>query len=366
VRGTPAGAGVLLDGDPVGNLPLDALRICPGSHELIVSYGGRRIWLSTETVEVSGERVVEVFPRPNVVLVGADGWPPRVETLARYSRAGTEPLPLRADMSETRSWRRIDLPRDTDLALAVVPGDRSGAADELQLYSPILDVTGKIRSASDLARPRWTRAAWGFDVADSRVGGLSRVVEVTAGGPAQRAGLVVGDRIVAAGGVEVGGAVALRRILAVASPNAPLRLRWSRADSSSKEADLRATVSPWLVVEKADAVPSMVRAAWAAVDAAAADDAASAAANMALLLSAFGRSDEAIEMWRNVNWGERAGVGNGTARYYLGVDLLRAGREREAAAAFREAASSGATAFDDAGPAVAPAARDRLADLGVR
>ena len=51
------------------------------------------------------------------------------------------------------------------------------------------------------------------------------------------------------------------------------------------------------------------------------------------------------------------------AQYYLGVELERLGRERDAARASAAAASTEATAFHDAGPPIAPAAMDRLADL---
>ena len=93
-------------------------------------------------------------------------------------------------------------------------------------------------------------------------------------------------------------------------------------------------------------------------------DAGAARANLALLFSIFGHHELAVETWRKVAWGERAGVGEGTTQYYLGRALEELGREEEAVGCYRKAAASGSTTFHDEGPRVAPAAADRLADLG--
>jgi len=367
LRGGPPGAGVLVDGDPVGALPLEPLRVCPGSHDLVVSYGGRRIWSSEEEIGEAGERVVEVTPRPNLAIVGAESRAPWTGEFLRYNRIAKLRLPRRADLGDPRTWQRMDVPRDTDLALGVSPATRAGAADDVYLYSPILEVAMRIDSASALARPAWTRAAWGFFAVDSRLGGVARVATVVRGGAAAQAGLEVGDRIRAAGGIDVDSAAALRRVLAVASPKAPLELRWERRDGTPRAAAVTARVSPLLVVGAPSPVEAMVRAAWAAVDGVALPpaDAAPALANLALLLSAYGQHERAIETWRQVRWEGREGIGEATARYHLGVELQSVGREREAVAALRAAAAGRSTAFDDEGPAIAPAARDRLADLGV-
>jgi hypothetical protein len=367
LRGGPPGAGVLVDGDPVGALPLEPLRVCPGGHDVVVSYGGRRIWSSEEEIAEAGERVVEVAPRPNLVIVGAEGRPPTAGEFLRYNRIANLRLPRRADFGDPRTWQRIDLPRDADIALGVSPATRAGAADELYLYSPILEIAMRVDSVSAFARPAWTRAAWGFFAVDSRVGGAARVATVVHGGPAAQAGLEVGDRIRAAGGIDVENSGALRRVLAVASPRAPLELRWERRDGSPRSAAVTARVSPHLVVGSPSPVEAIVRAAWAAVDGVALPpaDGAPALANLALLLSAYGHHERAIETWRLVRWEGREGIGEATVRYHLGVELESVGREREAVAALRAAAAGRSTAFDDEGPAVAPAARDRLADLGV-
>jgi Flp pilus assembly protein TadD len=107
-------------------------------------------------------------------------------------------------------------------------------------------------------------------------------------------------------------------------------------------------------------------AAWARVDMAAYPERSmSAQANLALALAEAGNFEAAVEAWKRVRWTDRAGIGEGTRAYYLGVVLDRLGREGEAVRAFRRAASSRATIFTDDGPGVAPAAVDHLVDLGV-
>ena len=87
---------------------------------------------------------------------------------------------------------------------------------------------------------------------------------------------------------------------------------------------------------------------------------------LALLLSEYGHHQLAAETWRRVRWSRSQGISNGTRGYYLGRALERLGKEDEAITALLEAAGSDATTVDDDGPRVAPAAQDRLADLGVR
>lgn len=368
LRGGPAGAGVLLDGEPAGSLPLEAQEVCPGTREVVLSYGGRRIWVSRESVAEADERVVEVAPRPNVVLLGAERWPAGYEGFARLSRVESPAaLPPRVDFSDERTWERLGLARDADLALAVVPSSRPGARDEVWLHSPILGIVAPLGAAPELAAPGWSRPSWGLYVVDSRVGGRARVVDVTPRGPAAAAGIAPGDRVLAVGGIDVEESAALRRVLSVASAAAPLSLRWQRPDGTTREAELRATITPELRAVAGEPPQAMLRAAWATVDGVSHPpaEAAPALANLALLLAAFERDERAAEVWKRTRFGERAGVGPGTADYYVGVALLEQGREREATAALRAAAASEATAFDDEGPRVAPAARDRLADLGV-
>jgi tetratricopeptide (TPR) repeat protein len=364
LRGGPSGAEVFLDGEPAGRLPREPLEVCPGLHRVEVRHGGRAVWISREELAEAEDRRIEIVPRPSIVLLGAEQWPEGLAGLSRYSLLEARPSPPEADLSNAASWQAVDLPRDADLALAVV---RSGGAETWYLYAPLLAAASRLENPGSLARPVWTGPSWGWFLADAEPGGPVIVIDAPAGGPAALAGLEAGDRLVSLGGFDVATAERARSVLALASPDSPLAVAWrTAADGSLRIADLRAVRTPLLDPGPfSDATRASVRAAWAVVDALCdPEQAAAALSNLALLLGDAGLGEQAIETWRRVRWHERAGIGQGTARYYLGRELQRAGRDGEAAEAYRAAAASAATVFDDAGPPVAPAARDRLAALG--
>jgi len=365
-RGGPDGARVFVDGKEVGRLPLEPLELCPGTHDLEVRRGDRRVWTGSQEFQEVQFTVVTVEARPNVMLVGAEEWPTE---LARYrSRineiAGWQRLP-RGAPSDNRTWDRADLPGEVDLVLARRVSGHEGGPVEWFVYSPILELVAPLDLVrANLDRPRWTVAVWGFDTVDSEVGGPVRVVAVSLGGPAASAGLVAGDRITAVGGASVTSTRQLRRILAVASWKAPLEIEWNSADGGSRKKSLSGFPSIWLDPGSASEAP--VRAAWALAEALGEGEwAETARANLAMLYSEYDLHDAAARNWRMVGWDERAGIGRGTAQYYLGRELEHLGQEAEAIQAYLAAARSSATAVNDYGPRIAPAARDRLADLGV-
>ena len=168
------------------------------------------------------------------------------------------------------------------------------------------------------------------------------------------------------GGTKVVGSTQVQKILDVASINAPLEIEWSSAGDVVRKGRIQGTSTPLLPVVPEDPLRRFVRAGWAVVDSICdVERAPIALANLAMLLSAGERHGAAAETWARVSLSERAGIGAGTVRYYLGKELQELGRMAEAREAHRAAAASPATAFDDEGPGIAPAARDRLADLGV-
>jgi hypothetical protein len=367
VTGGPEGAELTVDGEPAGRLPLEPLRLCPGSRAIGVRFGGRWVWVSIEVME-EGQRIeVEVRPRPNAVVVGAESWPGPLASFAeRFNLAGGLPMPAGVDLSTARGWDELSLPAGTDVAVAVVPAGREGMRDDWFLYSPILRAVREIEVAPPaIPRPQWRRAVWGFSVVDSSLVGSALVVEVHDGGAAAAAALEIGDRIASVGGREVGTAAEVRAALG-AEVDVPVEMSWTARDGESREGVIRASWSPSVDLPTDSVEASMERTAWAVVDSICDRDRASAAlANLALLFAEFGHHDLAAETWQRVRWGERRGIGEGTTQYYLGRELERLGREREAVQAYHRAAASASTAFDDEGPRIAPAALDRLADLGV-
>jgi tetratricopeptide (TPR) repeat protein len=364
----PAGAEVRLDGSFLGRLPFEPREVCPGARRLEVSFAQRLIWRSTVELRDSVDETVRIDPRPNLVLLGdSDGeWPPELAEFAgQFNTAEPQALPRGHDFNDAAGWDRVTLPEDIDLALAVVPTGRAGSRDRWLLYSPILGSVVHLDVAPTLGpRPTWRKPVWGVTVVDSRLAGPAVVIEVVEGGAAAAAGLAVGDRIESLGGRAVTTATEIEATLAVASADRPIEIAWIRGTEQHK-ANLQGRWSPRLLIGPDSEEQAMLRAAWALVDSICAGEWAPAAlANLGLLLSDYEHHQLAADSWRRVRWGKRQGIGEGTSAYYLGRELELLGRENDAVAAYTRAVSSVSTTFDDDGPRVAPAARDRLADLG--
>jgi hypothetical protein len=369
LRGGPDRAEVLVDGTKVGRLPATTLETCPGVRTLAVTLGGRVIWQQTVEMDEGRELALDVEPRPNLVFVGTEQWPTELAELGRtFNLVGRLDHPRDAELGSRDGWTALRFPPEVDLAFGVVPARRQGAADRWYLYSPILREVMQIEAVPPgLERPEWSTVTWGFAVVDTAVGGTLRVVRVIEGGPAAKAGLAVGDRIVEVAGRKVEDAHQAEATLKLARPDKPVRLKWVGAKGEAAEADLIGNLSPLLVSRHERLDVAMVRAAWAELDANIADPrvVASALANLGLLFLEHGHFELAVDIWRRVDWGARAGIGEGTKQYYLGRALEGEGREDDAVAAYRKAAASASTAFTDDGLPIALAARDRLADLGV-
>ena len=166
------------------------------------------------------------------------------------------------------------------------------------------------------------------------------------------------------GGSQVVSAQQAQRLLAVASASAPLDAEWVSQSGRTGRGQLQGRLSPSLANAESDELANALRAAWAVVDSVTGRERASIArANLALLLAGRGKHGLAAERWNESALEERAGIGQGSAAYYLGCAMEAAGRKSAAIDAFRQAADSESTAFNDEGPAVAAAARDRLRTL---
>jgi len=173
--------------------------------------------------------------------------------------------------------------------------------------------------------------------------------------------------LISLGGSQIGDAEQARRILGVASAAAPLDAEWLAPAGTTHRGRLDGEPTVRLGVESSSIAEAIVRAAWTRVDAACDESQAPAAlANLALLLSKHEQHDLAVQVWKRVHLAARTGIGEGTVLYFLGSELELMGADPEAIVAHRAAAASSATAFDDEGPRIAPAARDRLADLGIK
>lgn len=336
-----AGAALQVDGTGAGPLPQPALEACAGERRLTATRSGRRVWAGSVDL-ADGERMeVPMAARPNLVLVGVEVAP----LWASAWSVATLEAPAGFDPSSPVSWKALALPSDTDLAWS--PG---GA------WSPWLEAVIPLPSGELLSGPPpRTRGSAGIGLADGGPWGTARVVRLRPEGPAQRAGVRLGERVAAVDGVAVPSA--REGEAAIASAAAPaVELTLEGGSPSPRHVRVELAPSPWLPPPPSGPAEAALRAAWAAAQSAAEPEALAAAADLAASLAAAGRAEAAIERWRSVPFGGRAGIGEGTGAYFLGRALQAAGRSGEAAAALSRAAASKATAESDDGPPLAPAA----------
>ena len=370
VRGAPDGASIEVDDKAVGIAPVEVVEACPGERTLQVAARGRVVWRSIEEFPLDGELTVEVHARPNALLFGTDTWPSGLGDLA--SQVNTIEIDsgrVSSSLTEASAWERLDLAGGIDLAVAVLPPDEDGSTGRWVLYSPHLETAHRLDGLDvGTAPPAWMTTVTGLHLVDSSVGGPALVAVVRPGSPAAAAGVQVGERVLAVDGQPVGAAAEAGEWIAGQGIAMPMTLELASRDGEPRVVKMQGVASPRLLPPEWRSGPAASWvAAWASADGAAgvADVRSTALANFALLLSEAGRHAAAVETWRRVRWGDRPGVGSGTAAYYVGRALEALGREKDAGKAFIEASRSSSTAFTDQGPAVAPAAADHLADLGV-
>ncbi len=366
ITGEPLGAAVRINGEDAGFVPVEEAKVCPGRVVIEVEAGKRIVWRDERTAREEVAASIEITPRPNVALIGADRWPGELQQFSGlFNAPSTTEAPSGVDLTGVDGWMQLELPRDTDLALAVLPPLRRGGADRWFLWSPVLRTVTQLEAApEECPRPSWQRTVWGLTVADSRLGGKGLVVEVAVDGAAARAGVQIGDRVLAIDGEEMASSAMIRgRLEQAGAQSRTFQLMGPGA--APREVEITGDTSPVLLASgEREGLPAVL-AAWAAVDAVAFPDRAAAAlGNLAMLQSESGNATMAAESWRRVRWGDRKGINAGTASYYLGRELAVLGREREAIDAFRAALGAGARTFTDEGPQLAPAAQDHLTDLG--
>lgn len=366
--GGSAAARLVIDGEDLGAVPAEATTLCAGPRRVEVRAGGRSVFAASIEVSEDAERIVPIVATPSLALVGTEDRPPALASVAASMTVrATLPLPRGADLRRPEGWDAVSLPADVDLAAAVVPAADPADPPTLLLMSPILRTVERLTVPLESgARPVWRVPWFGLRVADD--GAVVRVVEVVPGSPAAAAGIAAGDVLSAIDGRSVGRSRDARAALAAAGLDVPSPLTVVSPGAAPRVVPVVPAASPYLDPGRAQAGADAVLAAFAAVDALASDkDASSASANLALALARAGRYERAAEVWSRVVWPERPGIGPGTAAYHRGVALSRLGQERETEAreALVKARGSAATTRDDGGPAVAPAAADHLADLGV-
>jgi len=359
----PVGADIVVDGERMSRTPSRPIELCPGERELEIRYEARRIWTETLSLTDDQEAVVRLEARPNLLLIGAEEWPaPLIGMASKFNFEGRRSS-AGVDLSLPQSWSALRLADDVDLAIS--RRREAGRDVGWWIYSPHLDQLSSFDTLPiGLSRPDWKVVTWGLSLVDSDRYGPALVAEVRPGGAADEAGLRVGARLLSLGGSQVVSAQQAQRFLAVASASAPLDAEWVSQSGRTGRGQLQGRLSPSLAHAESDDSANALRAAWAVVDSVTGGERGSIArANLALLLAGRGMHSLAAERWNESALSDRAGIGPGSAAYYLGCAMQAAGRTSAAIDAFRRAADSKATAYNDAGPEVAAAARDRLREL---
>jgi tetratricopeptide (TPR) repeat protein len=367
--GTP-GAEILWGGESVATLPTEGpVALCAGSKLLEARASGRAVWRGSIEIPEEGALEVDVAPRPNAAIFGAERWPAELEPLSRsFGWMAGLPLPERADLATPGGWESVVLPPDTDLAVAIVAsGAPVATSPRVYVFSPWLGTVTQVTQPPDrIARPAWSKPLLGWRLVDAGAA-APMVADVVAGGPAARAGVTAGERVVAIGGRSVAAVVDVEAAAVESNAGVATEVALVAAGGGAPRSVKIVPVASPLVREPegATTVERAVAAAFAAVDGAGSADAPAALATLGAILLREGQAGRAIDVLRRVRFDGRPGVGDGTVAYMLGRALEFLGRDEEAREAFSKARASNATAVSDEGPEVGPAAADHLADLGV-
>jgi len=349
-----------VDGERTATLPLTTFETCPGVRTVEVVASGRIVWSSVLDAEES-DITIELAPRPNVVVVGAD-WPKTwAAAVSRWSLRGRVDPPPGADLTTSEGWSAVSLPPATDMAVGVIPRAGIAGEDRLVLFGPSLQVVEDRVSPPLASRPIWTRATLGVSLVDAGQGTVV-FASVTPQGPAARSGLLPGDRLLAISGRSVANASAAKDTIVAAGIGATLELDIAAPSGPVRKVPCTTSPEPVLTPPHGDEPSRIVRAAWASVEAAAGGPgAAIPLANLAVLLERSGQDSAALEAWRRVR-----AIGGGAlaarAAYASGAGLQADGKGVDAIEAFGQAKSE---ALANGDTPLAAAASDRLADLGV-
>jgi tetratricopeptide (TPR) repeat protein len=363
-RVTATGAGydgeLRVDGERIAALPATSFAICPGSR-LIESYAsGRVVWSGTVAADET-DLTLDLTPRPNAVLVGP-AWPASwVATASGWSLRGRIDAPTGVDLSTRDGWGQVALPPGTDLAVAVIPGSGVTGADRTVLYSPALHEVADPATAPPAAPPVFTVATLGAALVDGDAGAVV-LASVDAGGAAEKAGLMRGDRVLAVSGRAAANAAAARTTIVELGPRAKVALDVVSPSGGPRKVECVTDAEPRLPAFRGDDASRVLCAAWAVVEAASGGaDAGPALAGLASLLESAGQGAASLDAWRRVR---ATGGGRLAARaaYAIGAGFQAEGKRAEALEAFQQAKSEAAQLGD---AALEAAANDRLADLGV-
>ncbi len=389
------------------------LSLPPGTHLIEVSQGTTGVFATSVEVQDQQTKVVEVRLRPGLAFLGVLGGDERgsrdlralltaqlgaIDNWTVLDRTWAAPvfesIQLTTDVLRAAAelptgapdWAEVQATMDreapgTVYMLAVLNDDLLATYADLWIWTaapgpPQPDrVRVGVESSADIAvlaggfqtsallAGTWLGALM-VDVGDATV-----VISVTAGGPAESAGLRVGDRVVSIGGTVVAGAAAAGAIIDGATAGAALAVQVQRG-AATEVIEVTLGSSPRVISFSDRALVYSVISASLAAEASGAAPSWVVQLNQAAVLMHAGVWDGAVRTLRGIEGAPSGpGVGESMVQYWLGIALTALGpgyRDSAAQAFQRAAAEPDARLFHNDGPWVAPRAVARLSELGGR
>lgn len=265
---------------------------------------------------------------------------------------------------ESQGVAAIRMGADPNVVTLAVLASGSGEAETLTIN--LADPPSRTRAVDFLGAtlPPLLRAALDASVVD--VLGVTGATVIRVGPSAAKAGLAVGDVIVAAGGAPVASVTDLRaRIAAVkgASDTPALDVRGAAGGAPRTVAGAIALATETFPPREATLPYNRALLDLQGLVAATTGSAAekrSAQLNLGIVHMRLGSWDEALAAFSAVQLPEGSGVSAGTVAYYVGLCLEALGRQTEAAASFAKAAAATEARLSLDGPLVAPLAQRKL------
>jgi len=419
LEGLPADAAVTVNG--VSETPQFSggggpprLTLPPGEHVIEVSRGTGGVFAGQVSLADQQTEVLEVVLRPGLVLLGVlggdergardlsaaladrltalDGWEllDRAHAVGVVESAGVTTDTLRGAAEaplDIIDWAAVQAAVDRETPgsvymLGVLSDDLAATYADLWIWpaapgppQPDL-VRVRLASVTDLAAVGSAFVAstslqgpW-FGALLVDLDGPALVATVTAGSPAEAAGLRLGDRVVSVGGDLVDDAMSANAVIGASAPGMALAVQVQRG-GATEIVEVTLGTTP-VVISPSD--PDLLYAVISASLAAEAERGTSTTEdwvvklNQAAVLLHANAWEDAVRTLRSIEGAPRGpGIGEAAVQYWLGIALTALGPtyHERAIEAFRDAAADPeARLFSNDGPWIAPRAMARLAELG--
>lgn len=374
IESDPGGGTVRLDGEDRGVTPLSFSAMCSGPHDVEIRHAVGRCSRSV-TVARGQRTAVSCVVRPAVIVEPAG--PDRAPEIDRAVRGVLEShegfffLPDGDDGNGVQVRIRVEVP-EPGRGPSRIGLLAAGSSKPDYVVFDRFDPEGAAEALEGLLEAPERRRPWtGFTATVRRirepVDGRRRILEVIAlhpGGPAELAGVELGDEVREVGGAPVHDELGLRQAVSLAGGASTLDVLVRREGADRL---LHLVLGETPVLPRSGAarcnrrlVELEAEFARGAADAARRLEAAACWTMLDDPARALRDHLPGLDSAREA--GPDAGVGRGTALYLRGAALLALGDRARAVEAFEAAAAvPGAALVSHDGPALAPLARRRAA-----